>query len=135
MPSHSHDGCPCRLESVPAVLANTALDDPLENAEQLADQMDSLPFIFRFEYEEMNQYFCSLMDPIVAAHSRGLVSGDISLPQKQSVLVSSSSPCYCSSLAANMEMLTWALHVLAVAYAAKSSNACSCMTCSLQNSI
>ena len=58
-----------------AVLANTALDDPLENAEQLADQMDSLPFIFRFEYEEMNQYFCSVMDPIVAAYSRGLAPG------------------------------------------------------------
>jgi len=57
------------------VLANSNLDDPLENAEQLADQMESLPFIFRFEYEDMNTYFCSLMDPIVTAYSRGLAPG------------------------------------------------------------
>ena len=65
----------CRLESVSTVLANSNLDDPLENAEQLADQMESLPFIFRFEYEDMNTYFCSLMDPIVTAYSRGIVPG------------------------------------------------------------
>ena len=65
----------CRLESVSTVLANSNLDDPLENAEQLADQMESLPFIFRFEYEDMNTYFCSLMDPIVTAYSRGLAPG------------------------------------------------------------
>lgn len=74
------NGGPYRLESVSAVLANTALDDPLENAEQLADQMDSLPFIFRFEYEEMNQYFCSVTDPIVAAYSRGLAPGAAGSP-------------------------------------------------------
>ena len=65
----------CRLESVSTVLANSNLDDPLENAEQLADQMESLPFIFRFEYEDMNTYFCSLMDPIITAYSRGLAPG------------------------------------------------------------
>ena len=79
------------------MLANTALDDPLENAEQLADQMDSLPFIFRFEYEEMNQYFCSLMDPIVAAYSRGLVAGETTSPefsQQQPILLWSNKTCY-----------------------------------------
>ncbi|DBA92724.1 hypothetical protein WJX77_011928 [Trebouxia sp. C0004] len=64
-----------RLESVSTVLANSNLDDPLENAEQLADQMESLPYIFRFEYEDMNTYFCSIMDPIVTAYSRGIVPG------------------------------------------------------------
>ena len=57
------------------MLANSNLDDPLENAEQLADQMESLPFIFRFEYEDMSKYFCSLMDPVVTAYSRGLAPG------------------------------------------------------------
>ena len=65
----------CRLESVSTVLANSNLDDPLENAEQLAEQMESLPFIFRFEYEDMNTYFCSIMDPLVTAYSRGVVPG------------------------------------------------------------
>jgi len=41
----------------------------------LADQMESLPYIFRFEYEDMNTYFCSIMDPIVKSYSRGIVPG------------------------------------------------------------
>ena len=59
------------------MLANSNLDDPLENAEQLADQMESLPFIFRFEYEDMNTYFCSLMDPLVLAYEQGLKPGGL----------------------------------------------------------
>lgn len=65
----------CRLESVTTVLANNTLDDPLENAEQLSEQMESLPYIFRFEYEDMNTYFCSVMDPIATAYSQGLIPG------------------------------------------------------------
>lgn len=76
----------CRLQSVSTVLANRDLDDPLENAEQLADQMESLPFIFRFEYEDMNTYFCSLMDPIVTAYSRGLAPGMCNLTHQNLVL-------------------------------------------------
>lgn len=57
------------------VMANNNLDDPLDNAQQLADQMESLPFIFRFDYENMSSYFCSLMDPIITAYSQGLLPG------------------------------------------------------------
>ena len=59
------------------MLANSNLDDPLENAEQLAEQMESLPFIFRFEYEDMSTYFCSIMDPLVTAYSRGIGPGTL----------------------------------------------------------
>lgn len=73
------------------MLANSNLDDPLENAEQLADQMESLPYIFRFEYEDMNTYFCSIMDPIVTAYSRGIVPG-VSCLRKQRNLFASHVP-------------------------------------------
>lgn len=59
-------------------MGNSNLDDPLENAEQLSEQMESLPYIFRFEYGNMNTYLCSLMDPIVTAYSQGLVPGMLS---------------------------------------------------------
>uniref|UniRef100_A0A061RU54 Ran-binding protein n=1 Tax=Tetraselmis sp. GSL018 TaxID=582737 RepID=A0A061RU54_9CHLO len=58
-----------RLESVTAVLQNGVADDPLDNEEQLQDQMDSLPYLCRFQYEKMSKYICSIMDPILSAFS------------------------------------------------------------------
>ena len=56
-----------RLESVQLVLQNPAADDMLENEEQLQDQFDSLPFLCRFQYEELSKYLCSLTDPLIKA--------------------------------------------------------------------
>ena len=67
-------------------MANQTIDDPLENAQQLADQMESLPFIFRFEYENMSSYFCALMDPIITAYSQGLVPGECCFPMSSNAL-------------------------------------------------
>eukprot|EP00951_Prasinocladus_malaysianus_P012227 scaffold91009_cov49-Prasinocladus_malaysianus.AAC.1 len=58
-----------RLESVTAVLQNGASDDPLDNDEQLQDQLDSLPYLCRFQYDKMSKYICSLMDPVITAYS------------------------------------------------------------------
>ena len=58
-----------RLESVTAVLQNGVSDDPLDNDEQLQDQLDSLPYLCRFQYEKMSKYLCELMDPIINAYS------------------------------------------------------------------
>ena len=58
-----------RLESVTAVLQNGVSDDPLDNDEQLQDQLDSLPYLCRFQYDKMSKYLCSLMDPIINLYS------------------------------------------------------------------
>lgn len=58
-----------RLESVTAVLQSGVGDDPLDNDEQLQDQLDSLPYLCRFQYEKMSKYLCSLMDPIINSYS------------------------------------------------------------------
>ena len=57
-----------RLESVRAVLENGG-EDPLENEEQLADQMDALPFLCRFQYARTCSYLVALMDPLLAAYT------------------------------------------------------------------
>ncbi len=60
----------CRLDSVRAVLGNGMAEDPLENEEQVADQMDSLPYMCRFQYEYAAELITAHMDPLVAAYSK-----------------------------------------------------------------
>jgi hypothetical protein len=57
-----------RLESVRLVQAGGGGDDPLDNEEQLADQMDSLPFLARFQYEASAKYLTGLFDPLAVLY-------------------------------------------------------------------
>lgn len=59
-----------RLDSVRAVLANGIAEDPLESEEQLQEQMDSLPYMCRFQYEYAVELIVGRMDPIVAAYQK-----------------------------------------------------------------
>ena len=54
-----------RLDSVQQVLQNPAVEDMLENEEQLQEQFDCLPFLCRFQYEDLSKYLCSLADPLI----------------------------------------------------------------------
>jgi exportin-7 len=54
-----------RLDSVQLVLQNPSVEDMLENEEQLQEQFDCLPFLCRFQYEDLSKYLCSLTDPLV----------------------------------------------------------------------
>lgn len=56
-----------RLESVSVVLQNGLLEDLLDNEEQLSDQLESLPYLCRFQYESSSTFICSLMDPLIEA--------------------------------------------------------------------
>lgn len=59
----------CRLDSVKVVI-QSGLEDPLDKDEELQDQMENLPYLCRFQYEESCKYICGLMDPIVDAFSK-----------------------------------------------------------------
>lgn len=54
-----------RLQSVAAVAAGGAIDDPLDNQEQLNDQLDSLPQLCRFQYAGTAEFVTSLLDPML----------------------------------------------------------------------
>ncbi|KFM22754.1 Exportin-7 [Auxenochlorella protothecoides] len=61
-----------RLESVRTVVQDGLTDDPLDSEEQLQDQLDSLPYLFRFQYEKMAEALTCAADPLIAAYaSRG----------------------------------------------------------------
>ena len=65
----------CRLESVQLCMSSPAVDDPLENEEQLADQMDALPYMCRLQYAHTQEFLCGIMDPLIAAASERTASG------------------------------------------------------------
>jgi len=54
-----------RLDSVQAVLQNNIAEDPLDNEEHLQDQLDSLPYLCRFQYEKTSNYITTLLEPIL----------------------------------------------------------------------
>ena len=70
----SHAGCKCRMAAVPALLQDQSLEDPLDSPEQLHDQLESLSYLYRFQYEQFSKYLCGLMDPILKTYTQALSS-------------------------------------------------------------
>ena len=65
-----------RLESVRAVLeGGGGGEDPLDNEEQLGDQLDALPFLCRFQYDATSAYLLALMDPVLVAYQAAAAGG------------------------------------------------------------
>ncbi|CAK9199269.1 unnamed protein product [Sphagnum troendelagicum] len=58
-----------RLDSVKAVIQNNISEDPLDNEEHLQDQLDSLPYLCRFQYEKTSNYITNLLEPILQAYT------------------------------------------------------------------
>ena len=68
-------GCP-RLEAVRVVLAGGGgVEDPLDNEEQLGEQMEALPYLCRFQYEQTTDYLAGIIDPLIAAYSKASAGG------------------------------------------------------------
>ena len=66
------------MDAVPALLQDQSLEDPLDSPEQLHDQLESLSYLCRFQYEQFSEYLCGLMDPILGAYTQALTSpGDM----------------------------------------------------------
>lgn len=53
---HSHQG---------PTVQDSSLEDPLDNEEALQEQLESLPYLCRFQYERMTAYLCSVLDPLL----------------------------------------------------------------------
>ncbi|CAK0751589.1 hypothetical protein CVIRNUC_002079 [Coccomyxa viridis] len=86
-----------RLDSVRVVLSNGQMEDPLENEEQLQEQMDSLPYMCRFQYDQSVELLMGRMDPIIAAYSK---AGSEGTPDS-------------TSIALLEGQLTWLCHIVA----------------------
>ena len=57
-------------------MANPAIEDPLDNEEQLGDQMEALPYMCRLQYSSTQDYLCGLADPLISALQERAASGE-----------------------------------------------------------
>jgi len=73
-----------RLESVGLVLQNGLLEDMLDNEEALAEQLDALPYLVRFQYDKSAAFITRLLDPLLDAFSKATSAA--LPPQQQAVL-------------------------------------------------
>ncbi|GAQ78625.1 Nuclear transport receptor RanBP16 [Klebsormidium nitens] len=84
-----------RLDSVQTVLQGTTGEDPLDNEEQLQDQLDSLPYLCRFQYEKTSKYIIALMEPLLQRFTEaGQVQGN------------------AAQIAVMDGQLTWLVHII-----------------------
>jgi len=63
-----------RLDSVAAAVKGGG-EDPLDNEEQVADQLDAIPFLCRFQYRATADFLLAFMDPLVAAYKEASTPG------------------------------------------------------------
>ena len=60
-------------------MASSGIEDPLDNEEQLGDQMEALPYMCRLQYTSTQDYLCGLADPLISALQERAASGVMSL--------------------------------------------------------
>jgi len=65
-----------RVESVVYLMRNPDQDDPLDEEDHLQEQLETLPYIIRCAYPQMNQQIQNLLNPLTAEFQRLLAGGD-----------------------------------------------------------
>lgn len=66
-----------RLDSVAAAVKGGS-EDPLDNEEQVADQLDAIPFLCRFQYRSTADFLLALMQPLSDKYTEAAVPGKAS---------------------------------------------------------
>ncbi|PTQ44852.1 hypothetical protein MARPO_0017s0001 [Marchantia polymorpha] len=86
-----------RFDSVQAVVDKKISEDPLEHREQLQDQLDSLPYLCRFQYEKTSSYIIDRLEPVLEAYTN---AGRFSTSKTS------------SDLTCVEGQLTWLIHII-----------------------
>ncbi|KAF0917476.1 hypothetical protein E2562_020592 [Oryza meyeriana var. granulata] len=99
-----------RINSVQASFANDSSDDTLDNVEVLQEQLESLPYLCRFQYQNSSIYIINIMEPLLQAYterSRLPAPGD------------------ANELSVIEGQLTWLVHIIAAILKIRQTIGCS----------
>ncbi|XP_040377848.1 exportin-7-A isoform X2 [Oryza brachyantha] len=99
-----------RINSVQASFANDPSDDTLDNVEVLQEQLESLPYLCRFQYQNSSIYIINIMEPLLQAYterSRLPAPGD------------------ANELSVIEGQLTWLVHIIAAILKIRQTIGCS----------
>ncbi|CAI7934492.1 unnamed protein product [Closterium sp. NIES-54] len=91
-----------RLDSVQAVLQNNLSEDPLDNDEQLQDQLDNLPYLCRFQFDRTSKFIISHLEPIMQSYTEAA-------RWQPAVAASNTSQ---AALQVMESQLTWIVHII-----------------------
>uniref|UniRef100_A0A0E0JH30 Importin N-terminal domain-containing protein n=1 Tax=Oryza punctata TaxID=4537 RepID=A0A0E0JH30_ORYPU len=99
-----------RINSVQASFANDSSDDTLDNVDVLQEQLESLPYLCRFQYQNSSIYIINIMEPLLQAYterSRLPAPGD------------------ANELSVIEGQLTWLVHIIAAVLKIRQTIGCS----------
>ncbi|KAF2940241.1 hypothetical protein DAI22_03g257300 [Oryza sativa Japonica Group] len=99
-----------RINSVQASFANDSSDDTLDNVDVLQEQLESLPYLCRFQYQNSSIYIINIMEPLLQAYmerSRLPAPGD------------------ANELSVIEGQLTWLVHIIAAILKIRQTIGCS----------
>ncbi|PNT75526.1 hypothetical protein BRADI_1g34100v3 [Brachypodium distachyon] len=101
-----------RMNYVQASIADNSsdIDNPLDNAEGLQDQLESLPYLCRFQYESCSRFIINIMEPLLQAYmarSRLPTAGDL------------------AELSVIEGQITWMVHIIAAILKIRQTVGCS----------
>ncbi|CAI5993163.1 unnamed protein product, partial [Closterium sp. NIES-64] len=85
-----------------SVLQNNLSEDPLDNDEQLQDQLDNLPYLCRFQFDRTSKFIISHLEPIMQSYTEAA-------RWQPAVAASSSSQ---AALQVMESQLTWIVHII-----------------------
>lgn len=97
------------VEGVPRVLApDSCIENPLEDAVLIREQMERLPILVRFQYNELGNYILGIFEPLVASYQSAMTLADNQLQANSMV---------AQDLQAQIDViegkLTWLVHMCA----------------------
>ncbi|KAL5220326.1 hypothetical protein ABZP36_025039 [Zizania latifolia] len=99
-----------RINSVQASFADDSADNPLDNVEVLQEQLESLPYLCRFQYQHSSLHIINIMEPLLQAYterSRLPAPGD------------------ANELAVIEGQITWIVHIIAAILKIRQTIGCS----------
>uniref|UniRef100_A0A0E0C0R2 Importin N-terminal domain-containing protein n=1 Tax=Oryza meridionalis TaxID=40149 RepID=A0A0E0C0R2_9ORYZ len=99
-----------RINSVQASFANDSSDDTLDNVDVLQEQLESLPYLCRFQYQNSSIYIINIMEPLLQAYTERL-----RLP----------APGDANELSVIEGQLTWLVHIIAAILKIRQTIGCS----------
>uniref|UniRef100_A0A0D3EMD3 Importin N-terminal domain-containing protein n=1 Tax=Oryza barthii TaxID=65489 RepID=A0A0D3EMD3_9ORYZ len=111
-----------RINSVQASFANDSSDDTLDNVDVLQEQLESLPYLCRFQYQNSSIYIINIMEPLLQAYTKECLFKAKYFLQERSRLPA---PGDANELSVIEGQLTWLVHIIAAILKIRQTIGCS----------
>jgi len=130
-----------RVESVQAVYDGSVGEDEdlLEIEDSLSDQMEALPYLCRFKYEQSAEFLCSMMDPTMAEYFNAVKSLKKAMEASASGISTPPAGLLDANALKAIDLLegrlTWFVHIISAVVRGRLSSGGSSATAEMQETV